>query len=63
VRDAEITAIGISGHFVSQGEIAADLLLSGKNVLMEKPMSVSVKQTEKILEAEGKEIYYENRGG
>ncbi len=53
-QDPEITAVGVSGHFVNQGEIAADLLLAGKNVFMEKPMAVSVKQAEKILQAEEK---------
>jgi predicted dehydrogenase len=51
-RDPEIQAVGISGHFSAQGEIAIDMLKAGKDVLMEKPMAVSVEQAERILEAE-----------
>jgi len=50
--DPAIRAVMVSGHFIGQGEIAKDLLLAGKDVLMEKPMAVSVEQAERILEAE-----------
>lgn len=53
-RDEKIEAVGVSGHFAVQGDIAADLLAAGKSVFMEKPMAVSVKQAEKILDAERK---------
>ncbi|MEK7476823.1 MAG: Gfo/Idh/MocA family oxidoreductase [Candidatus Coatesbacteria bacterium] len=52
--DPAIRAVMVSGHFIGQGEIARDLLLAGKDVLMEKPMAVSVEQGERILEAERK---------
>jgi predicted dehydrogenase len=44
----------VSGHFIGQGEIARELLMAGKDVLMEKPMAVSVEQAEGILAAERK---------
>jgi predicted dehydrogenase len=50
--DPEIEAVGISGHFCGQGEIAIDLLRAGKHVLMEKPMAVSISQAERIVAAE-----------
>ena len=34
-----------------QGEIAKDLLRTGRHVFMEKPMAVSVSQAEAIVEA------------
>ena len=49
--DREIEAVGVSGHYAIQGEIAIDLLRAGKHVFMEKPMAVSVSQAEKILDA------------
>jgi predicted dehydrogenase len=49
--DAEIDAVAVSAHYAEQGEIAADLLMAGKHVFMEKPMAVSVLQGEKILRA------------
>ena len=49
--DPEIEAVGVSGHFAVQGEIAIDLLRAGKHVFMEKPMAVSVSQAERILDA------------
>lgn len=49
--DPEIEAVGVSGHFAVQGEIAIDLLLAGKHVFMEKPMAVSVAQAQRILGA------------
>ncbi|HUT37564.1 MAG TPA: Gfo/Idh/MocA family oxidoreductase [Planctomycetota bacterium] len=51
-KDPDIEAVGVSGHFYAQGEIAIDLLLAGKDVFMEKPMAVSVEQAERILDAE-----------
>lgn len=50
--DASIDAVGVSGHFCAQGEIAIDLLRAGKDVFMEKPMAISVAQAERILAAE-----------
>jgi len=52
--DEEIEAVGVSGGFHTQGEIARDLLEAGKHVFMEKPMAVSVMQAEKILETSKK---------
>lgn len=51
-KDPDIEAVGVSGHFYAQGEIAIDLLLAGKDVFMEKPMAVSVEQADRILDAE-----------
>jgi len=51
-QDAEIDAVGVSGHFVAQGEVAIDLLRAGKCVIMEKPMAVSLAQAQRILAAE-----------
>jgi predicted dehydrogenase len=49
--DSDIDAVGVSGAFDLQGEIAADLLRAGKHVFMEKPMAVSVMQSDRILAA------------
>jgi len=49
--DPDIGAVGVSAPFALQGEIARDLLASGKHVFMEKPMAVSVRQAETILGA------------
>ncbi len=49
--DPAIEAVGVSAGFALQGEIAADLLRSGKHVFMEKPMAVSVAQAERLLAA------------
>jgi predicted dehydrogenase len=49
--DPEVEAVGVSGGFVAQGEIAADLLRAGKHVFMEKPMAVSVAQAKRMLAA------------
>src|SRR5919199_786413 len=49
--DPSVEAVGISAGFAQQGEIAADLLRTGKHVFMEKPMAVSVAQAERILAA------------
>ena len=50
-KDPKIEAVGVSGHYAVQGEIAIDLLRAGKDVFVEKPMAVSVSQAERILEA------------
>lgn len=50
--DRDIDAVAVSGHYIGQGEIARDLLLAGKDVVMEKPMAVTVEQGERIREAE-----------
>ncbi|MGQ9513706.1 MAG: Gfo/Idh/MocA family protein [Thermoproteota archaeon] len=52
--DEEIEAVGVSGGFHTQGEIAMDLLRAGKHVFMEKPMAVSTVQAKRILEASKK---------
>jgi predicted dehydrogenase len=51
-KDKEIEAVAVSGHFSAQGDIAVDLLLAGKDVIMEKPMAVSIEQGQRILDAE-----------
>ena len=48
--DSEIEAVAVSADFALQGEIAKDFLSAGKCVFMEKPMAVSVKQAESLLE-------------
>ena len=50
--DPDVEAVGVSAHFAVQGEIAIDLLRAGKDVIMEKPMAVSVEQADRILAAE-----------
>jgi len=50
--DGDVEAVGVSGHFYAQGEIAIDLMEGGKDVFMEKPMAISVEQAERIIEAE-----------
>jgi predicted dehydrogenase len=52
--DPDIEAVAVSADYVVQGNIAADLLRAGKHVFMEKPMAVSVRQAETILEASEK---------
>lgn len=49
--DPDIEAVAVSADYALQGAIAADLLRAGKDVFMEKPMAVSVKQAEAILAA------------
>ena len=49
--DREIEAVGVSGPYALQGKIAEDLLRAGKHVFMEKPMAVSVRRAESMLEA------------
>lgn len=51
-EDKDIEAVAVSADYALQGKIAADLLRAGKDVLMEKPMAVSIAQAEAILEAE-----------
>ncbi|QTH43729.1 Gfo/Idh/MocA family oxidoreductase [Cohnella sp. LGH] len=50
--DKSIEAVGLSGHYANQGEIAIDLLKHGKHVFMEKPMAISSEQAERICQAE-----------
>ena len=50
-EDREIDAFAVSAAFAVQGEIAKDLLRTGRPVFMEKPMAVSVGQAEAIVEA------------
>jgi len=49
--DAAIDAVVLSGHWSTQGDIAADLLAAGKDVLMEKPMATSLTQARRITAA------------
>ena len=51
-QDKTIQAVGLSGHYAGQGEMAIDLLKAGKDVFMEKPMAISLEQADRILEAE-----------
>ncbi len=50
-NDETIEAVGVSGPYALQGQIARDLLLAGKHVFMEKPMAVSVRQAQTIVDA------------
>jgi len=50
-EDPDIEAVAVSAGFAAQGEIARDLLLAGKHVFMEKPMAVSIRQGEEIVQA------------
>lgn len=50
-QDPEIDAYAVSAAFAVQGEIARDLLATGRPVFMEKPMAVSVAQAEAIVAA------------
>lgn len=49
-ENLEIDAFAVSAGFSLQGEIAKDLLRTGRPVFMEKPMAASVRQAEAILE-------------
>jgi predicted dehydrogenase len=50
--DPEVEAVVISTHFATQGEIAIAMLNAGKDVLVEKPMAVSVEQARRVVDAE-----------
>jgi predicted dehydrogenase len=50
-RDPEVQAVGVSAFFSEQPTIARDLLRAGKHVFMEKPMALSVREAEEMLEA------------
>jgi predicted dehydrogenase len=49
--DPEIEAVGVSGPFDMQGRIAEDLIRAGKHVFMEKPMAVTIKRAESMVDA------------
>lgn len=49
--DDSIEAVGVSGPYALQGQIARDLLRAGKHVFMEKPMAVSLQQAQAIVDA------------
>ncbi|HHX64877.1 MAG TPA: Gfo/Idh/MocA family oxidoreductase, partial [Chloroflexi bacterium] len=49
--DPDIDAVAVSAGFSLQGDIALDLLRAGKHVFMEKPMAVSVKQAQELVDA------------
>ena len=51
LKDADIDAVAVSAHFMVQGQIARDALLAGKDVFMEKPMAISLRQADEILAA------------
>jgi predicted dehydrogenase len=51
-QDPDLDAVVVSGHYSWQGDIAAELLLAGKHVLVEKPLAISLEQADRILEAE-----------
>ncbi|MBA3847987.1 MAG: Gfo/Idh/MocA family oxidoreductase [Planctomycetes bacterium] len=51
-KDKDIQAVAVSAQYAVQGDIAIDLLRAGKDVLVEKPMAISVVQAERILAAE-----------
>ena len=51
-NDSEIEAVGVSAPYALQGSIAEDLLRAGKHVFMEKPMAVSLRRAQSIIEAE-----------
>lgn len=50
-EDRQIDAFAVSAAFAVQGEIARDLLRTGRPVFMEKPMAISLVQARGILEA------------
>ena len=51
IADPTIDAIGVSATYVIQAEVARQAAAAGKAVFMEKPMAVSVKQADALLEA------------
>jgi predicted dehydrogenase len=51
LADADVDAIAVSADFMVQGQIARDALLAGVHVFMEKPMAISVRQADAILDA------------
>ncbi len=53
-NDPEIEAVGVSAPYALQGGIAEDLLRAGKHVFMEKPMAVSLKRAQSLVDAEAK---------
>lgn len=54
LQDDDIDAVAVSAGFMLQGQIARDALLAGKDVFMEKPMAVSLRQADEILAAEAR---------
>ncbi len=52
LADADIEAVALSAAFAVQGDLARDCLLAGKDVFMEKPMAISLRQADTILDAE-----------
>jgi len=51
LADPEVEAVAVSANFMVQGQIARDALLAGKHVFMEKPMAISLRQADAILDA------------
>lgn len=49
--DPEIEAVGVSGPYALQGQIAEDLIRAGKHVFMEKPMAISLTRAQSIVDA------------
>lgn len=52
LADPDIEAVALSAAFSVQGDLARDCLAAGKDVFMEKPMAISLRQADAILEAE-----------
>lgn len=50
-RDDSLDVLAVSSGFTTQGEIAIDFLRTGRPVFMEKPMALSLRQADRILEA------------
>ena len=50
-EDPEVTAAGVSAGFAQQAQVAEDLLRAGKHVFMEKPMALSIRWAQRLLEA------------
>ncbi len=50
-NDPEIEAVGVSGPYSLQSDIAEDLLKAGKHVLLEKPMAISIQQADRLVRA------------
>lgn len=50
-QDPAYDAFAVSAGFTTQGRIARDLLLTGRPVFMEKPMAVTMRDAQPILEA------------
>ncbi len=52
LADPDIDAVALSAAFSVQSDLARDCLAAGKDVFMEKPMAISLRQADAILETE-----------